>query len=466
MKAGIKIFFTTALSISFFGLNAQELKSFDKIRVASNASVNLIQGQSATIVMEDESTKDASGYYRIDEHGWLIISGNPDDEINVTVQRLEKIEISGTGRLETEGVFNSDSIELNIVGVGKLEMFLQAKTVKTNISGAGKIELEGSAEEMIIEISGSGKINAENMKVQRCTANISGSGKCLVNVSDELNTNISGSGSIYYATPPAKLNSNVTGAGKVGDINTAGSDTTRITMGNKKIWIIDEEGKDIRFSFKDGFGSSDKLKSHWPGFEMGICMLMDKDFTTSPPKGYEFLKPRIEKSIAVNFNIADLEVDLLRKNIMLVTGIGFSIHNYRFDSDAYLAPDTNIVTAIGDPSFSLSKNKLVNGFINVPVLLEFNTSQDPHKTFHFAFGVINGVRVTSRVKLVEDSGDNEVKSKIYDDFNTNPFRVDATVRLGYRNLTIFGSYGMLNFFRSDKDPELHAFITGIRFIGW
>lgn len=128
---------------------------------------------------------------------------------------------------------------------------------------------------------------------------------------------------------------------------------------------------------------------------MGVNLLMDDNFSNTAPEGYEFLDQRPEKSIALNFNVADYELDLYRKNIMLVTGIGFSIQNYRFNSDAYLAPDSSNVTSIGDPSFTLSKNKLVTGYINVPLLLEFNTSENPKKTFHFAFGVIGGVRVHS-----------------------------------------------------------------------
>jgi len=151
---------------------------------------------------------------------------------------------------------------------------------------------------------------------------------------------------------------------------------------------------------------------------------------------------------------------------MLVTGLGFTLNNWRFTSDSYLAPDTSEVVAIGDPSFTLSKNKLVTNYINVPLLLEFNTSQNKKKTFHFATGVIGGARIQSRLKLVEDSGDSEIKHKIYDDFNTNPWKVDATVRLGYRNFTVFCNYGLTPFFKADKDPELHAMTVGVRLIGW
>lgn len=104
---------------------------------------------------------------------------------------------------------------------------------------------------MKVDISGAGKIDAENFKVKTCTANISGSGKCLVDVTDELTSNISGSGSVYYISKPTVLNNNITGVGRIGDANTEVKDTTRITLGKTKILIIDDEGSTVRIGFKD-----------------------------------------------------------------------------------------------------------------------------------------------------------------------------------------------------------------------
>jgi|SRR5688572_21118457 len=466
MKAIKKFLFIFLPGIFPLLIHAQSIQSFNKIRVASNASVILKQGEVLSIVLDEENSQDASRYFTINNDGWLVISGNPDEDIYVTVPSINKVEISGTGSLESEGTFNAPELELLIIGVGQVEMNIVSNYVKAVISGAGKIEFAGTADSIDIDISGSGKIDAENLKVRKCSANISGSGKCLVDVTEELNTNISGSGSVYYATPPAIINNNVSGSGKVGDIYTAGTDTTRITLGKTKILIVDEEGKDVRFSFKDGFSTSDKVKSHWAGFELGVNLLMNDDFSNNAPEGYDFLDQRPEKSIAVHFNLADYEVQLYRRHIMLVTGIGFTINNYRFNSDSYLAPDSSNVTAIGGPAFTLSKNKLVTDYINIPLLIEFNTSENKKRTFHFATGVIGGIKVASHLKLVEDSGDNEVKNKIYDDFNVNPWRADATVRLGYRNFTVFGSYGLTSFFKTDKDPELHTLTVGLRLVGW
>jgi hypothetical protein len=445
---------------------AQNLLLFNKIKLAAQSIVEVSQGEAAAINLQGAVPGNATSYYHITNDGWLIIDGNPDQKIAVTAPSLKMIEISGNGKLTLEA-FKADSITLLLSGIGKMELNLSAVMVNAIISGAGKIELSGSAEEMVIDISGAGKIDGENFKVKKCTANISGSGKSLIDVSDELTSNISGSGSIYYVKAPLKIYNNVTGIGKIGDANTNSRDTTKIMIGKRKILIIDGDNRNVRLSFKDSTHSikDKKVKSHWAGFELGINTLVDKDFSSNLPGRYDYLNLREEKSIAVNFNLVDYQLKLYRRNIMLVTGLGFSYNNYRFKSDSYLAPNVNQLSAITD-SLNLKKNKLVVSYVNVPLLIEFNTSSSPKKTVHLATGVIAGVKIDSHVKVIREIGNNETKSKIYDDFNLNPFRLDATVRLGFRNMTIFGSYGLVSLFKENKGPEISPLTVGLRLIGW
>jgi len=139
MKAIKKLLFVALPGILPFLTQAQSVPSFDKIRVASNASVILTQGETRSIVLDDEDSRDASRYYTVNNEGWLVISGNPDEDIHITTPDINKIEISGTGNLESEGIFNSPELELLIVGVGKVEMNIVSTNVKAVISGAGKI---------------------------------------------------------------------------------------------------------------------------------------------------------------------------------------------------------------------------------------------------------------------------------------------------------------------------------------
>jgi hypothetical protein len=463
----IKLFFSIACLISMgMQVEAQSEMSFDKVRLSGLARVILIQGEKSSVSLED-NTRNVEEMYQITNDGWINVTGNSSDELIITMPELRQIDINGAGKLEGGSEFRTGEVEFKVSGAGKMEMNIQATKLKAVISGAGKIELQGNADEAQLEITGAGKIDAEQLKVNRCVANISGSGKCLINVTDELVSNISGSGSVYYVTKPQKLTNNITGPGKVGDAGVSEKDTTKIQWGKKKILIIDGEGRNVRVGFKDSTINieDDKVKGHWAGFELGSNMLMYDGFSTDAPAGYDFLDLKTEKSISVNFNLVDYEINLYRKNIMLITGLGFSYNNFRFKSDKYLAEDSETLTAIND-STSYKKNKLVISYLNVPLLLEFNTSENPKKTFHISTGVIGGLRIGSHLKLVKESGSANVKSKSYDDFNINPFRCDATVRLGYRNFTVFANYGLLSLFKDDKGPEAMPFTVGLRIVGW
>ena len=58
------------------------------------------------------------------------------------------------------------------------------------------------------------------------------------------------------------------------------------------------------------------------------------------------------------------------------------------------------------------------------------------------------------------------KTKRTDEYNIEPFRYDATIRLGYRNYTLFGSYAISELFRDTRGPSLHPYTIGLQLVGW
>ncbi len=467
MKATLKTILAGVMIMAFGSAQAQQDLQFDKIRMAGAGSVELNMSEKHAMILESNASSNPAAVFKIQEDGWLVISGRSSDKIKISAPQIKQIDITGTGSIDTDDSLVVDDIKLVVSGVGKIDLDVHAKKIRTIISGSGKVALEGTADELIIDISGAGRVDAEDLKVNICTANISGSGKCLVDVKDVLNANISGSGSVYYVTPPPVINRNVSGAGKVGDANISVQDTTRIILGKRKVLIVGDQDKSARQSFKDMIDAGpDKVKSHWAGFEMGVNMFMNADNEFDSPNGYGYLDLKPQKSIAINFNLYDLELQLLRRNIMLVTGLGFTINNYRFDSDIFLQPSVDTVIGITDPTANIKKNKLVASYLTVPLLLEFNTSSNPDKTFHIAMGVIGGLRLGSHLKLIKEIDGDDTKVKYRDDFNINPWRYDATVRLGYRNFTVFGSYNLAGMFKDGKGPDMNTFTAGIRLVGW
>jgi len=58
------------------------------------------------------------------------------------------------------------------------------------------------------------------------------------------------------------------------------------------------------------------------------------------------------------------------------------------------------------------------------------------------------------------------KLKDHDDFFLNPFRFDATLRIGWGLINLFGTYSVSTLFKKDKGPELYPFSVGLTLAGW
>jgi hypothetical protein len=150
---------------------------------------------------------------RYERTGWNF--GRDRVTIYVTTPEISEISLGGSGKVISENSLESDQLELKVSGSGKMELMLNADEVEASISGSGNMTLSGDADEVQLTISGSGSLDAEELEVDRYEVRISGSGRSRINVGDQLNAEISGSGSVYYTGDPDKVISNVSGSGRV-----------------------------------------------------------------------------------------------------------------------------------------------------------------------------------------------------------------------------------------------------------
>ena len=161
----------------------------------------------------------------------LIISG-PKDEI-------DRVELSD-GSLHSDGDFDFDD--------GRITVTMTAPDVRhfaingdnslviagydqddfgVDVSGNGKVSAKGKTRAIKLDVSGNGDIDLSGLTAQSADAEISGSGRASMAPTDEANVSISGSGEIDLLTHPAKLNSDVSGSGRV--IEGAAAPTTSST---------------------------------------------------------------------------------------------------------------------------------------------------------------------------------------------------------------------------------------------
>jgi hypothetical protein len=67
--------------------------------------------------------------------------------------------------------------------------------------------------------------------------------------------------------------------------------------------------------------------------------------------------------------------------------------------------------------------------------------------------------------LYKDNG-NQQKVKDDKDFNTNPFKVALTARVGYGWLNFFATYSLTPLFESGRGPELYPVSIGMTLLGF
>ena len=242
----------------------RNVDTFTKISFGFPGKLYLRQGSPQKVelegdrdILEEVETEVSGGRLRIgkDDGKWFDWKNDAKITVYITVPNIEGVAVSGSGDIIGQSKFKTNDLQVNVSGSGSLSMDVEANgDVDANvsgsggmdlkghfasfesdvsgsgrivlaatidaladfgISGSGKVEASGSADAVKTNISGSGKVLAADLVTNRCDIRISGSGDVEINVRNELDANISGSGSVSYRGEPKKVNSHSSGSGKV-----------------------------------------------------------------------------------------------------------------------------------------------------------------------------------------------------------------------------------------------------------
>lgn len=252
-------------------------------------------------------------------------------------------------------------------------------------------------------------------------------------------------------------------------------DTTRINLGESEVLIIKKQKGTITIDDDtekiDTIDASlpaeeiDKSYSHdgrWAGIDFGAMMLMNGNFESSFPNDKQW-ENDAARSLMWNFNIMDYRFNLYKEYVGITTGLGFNITQVGFKNNYLLQENADSLWVTMDTVTSYRRNKLRATYLQVPLLLEFNTNEDADKAFYFAAGVVGGLRIGSSLRRrTEDDGSN-TKVKIKGTYGLNPFKVDATVRLGYGDWGAFANYSLTEMFDTAKTTEVYPLSFGISY---
>lgn len=473
-----KIGITALLGIILSGAWAQVTQDrtpgdFTGIKTGGIFSVTVVPGTANTVKVQAEESVINDIETEVNDDVLSISSkGNLKTDkpitITVTVKELKSVNVSGAGKIKGEGEFNTDKIRIEAAGAGAATLQLKANEVNVNGSGAGNIKLSGMANTLKVDLSGAANLKAYDLEVQNASVDASGASNAKVTAKQSVTADASGASNVSFKGNPAAKNINKSGTGSVknadapnDEASSRAGDTTKVRVGDSSVMIIkDEDDDDKKDEHKKKKDDDDDDFKHWSGFDIGVNGFVNADNKLGVSESFKFLELDYARSITWSLNLIEKDIHIYKNYVNLVTGLGFQFDQYGFRNNTTLDPNSSYITASYD-SIEYKKNWLRTSWVNIPLLLEFNTGKNPDRSFHLAGGMTFGYRMHAKTKQEFTIEKREYEVTTKDDYNLAPFRYSATVRAGYGDFTIFANYALSTLFEKDKGPKLYPFSAGV-----
>lgn len=484
----------------------RETEEFDALIVGGYYKVTLYQGSPKIIIYSSEADRDKIKTEV--RNGVLQISNKPLNQkkpiqIELYSSYINDFDISGAVIIQSDEVQKPDDLNIDISGAAAIDLNVETSDITVKMSGATVLKLEGIADNIVVNAGGASVIGISDLEVSNSSIKLSGAAGVMVSeksevsevnevsevsevrevvVIDIVTNDADGEETTYGATYDGS-----TARAKFLGINVyvdEDDESGEVRVGTHK-WVYDGEGEVTHRRVK-----TDKFNGHWGGFGLGINGYVNEKFVYDLPEEYEFMDLLWQKSVNVDMNIYEQNISLTSNgNIGLVTGIGYSIYNYRFTKSFTVMQDSNYFSGMYNQGISVRKSKIVTNYITIPVLVEFqdnNPSPLTKHRWHVNVGAIFGLRVhthqktyfneTNKVYNLVDPVSKEIvaratspsypKSKVHDDFYLSPFKLDASLRVGWGWINLYANVSLIEMFNVGKGPKLYPFSVGIMLVSW
>ena len=252
------------------------------------------------------------------------------------------------------------------------------------------------------------------------------------------------------------------------------ADTTRFNLGETEFIIINHgENDSDTLIIENDSTSTKKIKKkkkrkgdaefgHWGGFDIGVNNMLNVNGKLYFDNKFLEIDPAESFNFAINFAEIDLK-PFKSHHFGFVTGLGFEHSRFGFKNNYALKYNKDSTWATIDTVKNFNKNQLRAWYFHIPLLVQINTSKFENKNIHIEFGVIGGIRMTSKTfqeyDILGGEEENEAKGK----YNLNPYKLTATARVGYKSLGLFANYSLTPLFEKDKLEQAFPFTVGLRF---
>ncbi|MFO8067736.1 MAG: DUF2807 domain-containing protein [Bacteroidales bacterium] len=448
----------------------RETSEFTGVDVGGVISVFLTQAPTFSVELETEGINPDDVITEVEDG---ILKIYYDDSFpkgakitaKVTAPAFNNLIASGVANVKSTNKLSSEIFLLDVTGASKANLDLETEHLGSKVSGASNVYLTGKATVHSVDIGGASLMKAHELESDVVDVEASGAPKVEINAKSKITAKLSGTSSLIYEEKPEVIEISTSGLAKVGRISDGevifsdSKDTTKIKLKSQEVWLIDED-KDVKAAKKK---RKAKFRNNWSGIDIGVNGYVNPEQSLRMKPGSEFLELEYNKSWALNFNLLYKSFPIIKNNLGIYTGLGFGFNNYRLnDKNVTLAYDPDGIDYVVEDEITMSRNKLVLSYLNIPLMLEVQThGTRAYHRFHLAAGMNLGILMSSYTRQKYEVDGRTMKRKLNEYYHINPFKYEAVVRIGYSNINLFASYALNTLFKSNKGPEIYPFTVGI-----
>jgi hypothetical protein len=169
----------------------------DSVAIAVPAEIHYQRGVGDQVVISGDSS--LLPHIRIQDSTIKLDCRWHDDNNDITVTlpgRLFKgFKIAGAGKLNLDNIDQPD--------------------LKISIAGAGEVNANGKAGNLDLEMAGAGEARLGALAADSIKVRMAGANNAVISPKDDLNVQIAGIGDVKLLTEPAKIQSDIAGAGHI-----------------------------------------------------------------------------------------------------------------------------------------------------------------------------------------------------------------------------------------------------------
>ena len=409
-----------AMALFYVGIASAKINT---VVVRTSGDVFIRQGSEFSVRCLDESEAKW-----VTEDSVLYLRGRGDYE--VTIEALGYLDVASSGDVRSEGVLMADNLTVWSSGSGDVILNLDYNNLYVQLTGSGDVILQGHCDQFQVDDKGSGDVVNAMSGAKRMIPNMAGLSELL----EELGANLE------------MLSDSVNWRSFERDMERWGESMEEWGRHMEEWGNQVERRMEGRDKPRGHHGDLDKphygpkpqpqpqpqpepkknllFNAHWNGFDAGLNMLFNPHLEATLDGDPVSVDPKIRalRSWYFGFNLADVGVAFnYRHTAGLFTGVGIGWNNFSW--------------AVTDPE--VKKDKLGLLYLQVPLMVELR----PTRGLFVDLGVTTGLRFNAWTKVKYKDGTKD--TEILDNRVTNPFRVDATLRVGDGDLGFFAQYALI-----------------------